>query len=206
MSKIKVPDFMPVLKAGKHTNPSQGACIMEYISVLAGERFTDRPLCVHPQLAHMARTVNDYMGDDDQARQLLLPLVHRLMGTGGHLPPHQAMVVDRALSEIEYDPLWSYAIRGRSPHEKVKWLVKAIDAYDRITGRQCPDPISEDRLREATQKLKVGATVGSAEWSPTITITNSKVIWGTPASKASMDAELEAMLMAYATKKHVISA
>jgi hypothetical protein len=204
MSKIKVPDFIPVLKAGKHHDPSQGACIMEYISVLAGERFTDRPLCVHPRLAHMARAVNDYMGDDDQARQLLLPLVHRLMGTGGRLPVHQGAMLDRALSEIEYDPLWSHAIHRGSPQEKVRALVKAIEAYDRITGRRCPDPISEDRLREATQKLKVGATVGSAMSQPATFTFDAKATWGSPAAKPTAE-EIEAMVMAFSQQKHWIT-
>jgi hypothetical protein len=32
---------------------------MEYVSVLAGERFGDRPRCTHPALALLARMVND---------------------------------------------------------------------------------------------------------------------------------------------------
>jgi hypothetical protein len=196
---IKVPDYLPILKKGKHINPADGACIMEYISVLAGESFTDRPKCVHHRLAHMARGVNDYMGDDDQARQLLLPLVHRLMGTGGYLPPHQDLALDSALSEIEYDSDWSQALHLGGPHEKVRLLVRAIDAYDRITGRRCPDPLPKERLRAATMKLKVGATVARA--TPTFTVSGGTITWGNPTVHKPSAHELEAMLMAYAKGK-----
>ena len=32
-----VPEGMPVLTAGGHRGPEHGACVMEYVSVLAGE-------------------------------------------------------------------------------------------------------------------------------------------------------------------------
>ncbi|MDQ2758707.1 MAG: hypothetical protein M3Y71_19475, partial [Actinomycetota bacterium] len=52
---------------------------MEYVSLLAGEEWSDRPDCTHPLLAHEARTVNDELTDRD--RHLLVPLVGRLFGT-----------------------------------------------------------------------------------------------------------------------------
>ena len=40
---------------GKHLNATDGTCLMELVSVLAGEPFTDQPSCVHPTLAALAR-------------------------------------------------------------------------------------------------------------------------------------------------------
>jgi hypothetical protein len=40
---------------------------MEYVSVLSGARFSDRPRCTHPLLGRMARLVNDTVDDDDRA-------------------------------------------------------------------------------------------------------------------------------------------
>jgi hypothetical protein len=37
------PDGLPVLGAGRHADPGQGACFMEFASVLAGEPFSDHP-------------------------------------------------------------------------------------------------------------------------------------------------------------------
>jgi hypothetical protein len=52
---------------------------MEYVSLLAGEMWTDEPKCTHPVLTDVARHVNDLLGDDQ--RQELLPLIPRLIGT-----------------------------------------------------------------------------------------------------------------------------
>ena len=68
-----IPDGLPVLSRGGHTDPEQGACFMEYASLLAGEKFTDCPRCTHPLLAHTARMINDVLDDDN--RQHIAPLI-----------------------------------------------------------------------------------------------------------------------------------
>lgn len=74
-----VPQFVPILSAGAHPDPSEGACVMEMASFLAGEAWSDRPACTHPALAGMARVVNDHL--PDERRGVLLDLLPRLMGT-----------------------------------------------------------------------------------------------------------------------------
>jgi hypothetical protein len=59
-SRRHAPAGMPVLSAGKHWRPSKGACLMEYVSVLAGRRFSAKPECTDRTLAAIARAVNDY--------------------------------------------------------------------------------------------------------------------------------------------------
>jgi hypothetical protein len=66
-----MPTALPILAAGRHRSPRHGACLMEYTSVLAGERFSDSPHCTDPVLAAVARAVNDYSGDG--ARQRIAP-------------------------------------------------------------------------------------------------------------------------------------
>lgn len=73
------PEYMPVLSRGAHSGPSKGACIMEYVSFIAGEEWSDTPACTHPVLTRVAQNVNDILSDAD--RHLLLPLLPRLMGT-----------------------------------------------------------------------------------------------------------------------------
>ena len=63
-----VPDLVPQLSRGKHRNPRKGACFMELASYLAGERWSDHPLCTHPLLATMARLVNDHTTDSGRDR------------------------------------------------------------------------------------------------------------------------------------------
>ncbi len=81
---MDTPSFLPSLSVGAHDADSGEACVMEYVSVLAGEPWSDRPECTHPVLAHEARTVNDLLDDVDRPR--LVPLVGRLFGTGDDSP------------------------------------------------------------------------------------------------------------------------
>lgn len=76
-----VPDLLPVLGPGAHRRPRDGACFMEWASLLAGEPWSDHPRCTHPLLAHLARMVNDVVGD--AARQRLVPLVPDVIGLTG---------------------------------------------------------------------------------------------------------------------------
>lgn len=76
---IHVPDSLPTLSAGSHDSDRGEACVMEYVSLLAGEEWSDRPECTHPMLAHEARTTNDLLRDSDRTR--LVPLIGRLFGT-----------------------------------------------------------------------------------------------------------------------------
>ncbi|MCA1824473.1 MAG: hypothetical protein LC640_09480 [Frankia sp.] len=73
------PEFMPVLSKGKHKSPRDGACVMEYVSILAGEKFSDRPKCTMPALADLAIRTNDGLGDRE--RHIMVPLIPRLIGT-----------------------------------------------------------------------------------------------------------------------------
>jgi len=75
-----VPDGLPVLGAGVHLAPEDGVCLMEYVSVLAGERFSDSPRCTDPALAFLARLVNDTVSDADRGQ--LAPLAADLSVLG----------------------------------------------------------------------------------------------------------------------------
>lgn len=76
---MTLPTGLPTLTAGAHDAEAGEACVMEYVSVLAGEPWSDRPECTHPLLAHEARVANDLSSDADRHR--LVPLVGRLFGT-----------------------------------------------------------------------------------------------------------------------------
>lgn len=77
---IIVPDFMPVLGNGPHPKGAKdGACFMEFASYLAGEEWSDHPACANWLLTGLSITVNDAV--HDEARQDLIPLVPRVIGT-----------------------------------------------------------------------------------------------------------------------------
>jgi hypothetical protein len=67
------------LDAGGHSDPSSGHCVMEVVSYIAGEKFSDRPECACPAVAALARRLNDRLPDHE--RQRLLPYVVRIAGS-----------------------------------------------------------------------------------------------------------------------------
>lgn len=80
MTSTSPPAGLPVLEAGAHRDAEAGSCLMEYVSVLAGEKFTDRPRCTHPALAAVAWQVNDAVSST--ARQQLGTRAVTLIGLG----------------------------------------------------------------------------------------------------------------------------
>ena len=101
---------LPVPARGKHRQPTDGSCLMEYVSVLAGQRFTDRPRCTHPLLAWLARRVNDVVDDPTRAR--LITLAPSLIGTRTRHPAIRGIVLGHLAS----------AGLAASPHDP--WLTR----------------------------------------------------------------------------------
>ena len=76
------PSFQTLrLSRGKHSSPQHGACVMELASMLAGERFSDRPGSVSPAIGAFMRGYNDLL--DDRRRQDLLRYASEVVGTAG---------------------------------------------------------------------------------------------------------------------------
>ena len=83
-----------MLSRGKHRRPRSGACVMEYASYLAGEKWSDHPACTRPLLAELARQVNDFTSDE--ARQALVELVPDMIGLTGADPRVDLRIALRA--------------------------------------------------------------------------------------------------------------
>jgi hypothetical protein len=82
----RIPEVIPELSRGKHRNPRKGACFMEMVSYLAGERWSDHPACTHPLLAALARLVNDHTSDAGRGKLVgLAPSVIGLTSTDPHV-------------------------------------------------------------------------------------------------------------------------
>jgi hypothetical protein len=128
----RVPDQLPLLQRGRHRRPEDGACVMEYVSVLAGAPFTDHPRCTHPALATLARLVNDWI-DDERARSELARLAPDLIGTGlGDLrTTHRVVASCLAAAAVQ---LVRSAKRIRALNRGGRW------ARVRLTGWQLLNP------------------------------------------------------------------
>jgi hypothetical protein len=79
----RLPYLEPlVLESGGHDAPNNGlvhACVMEAVAYVAGEPWSDHPECASPVLGAFLRSWNDSLSDED--RQMLKPLIPRLVGT-----------------------------------------------------------------------------------------------------------------------------
>jgi hypothetical protein len=76
------------LSKGKHTNPEDGACVMELASMLAGEPFTDHPASVCPVIGSFLRSYNDSI--DSERRQALYEYASKVVGSRGCAGTRQA--------------------------------------------------------------------------------------------------------------------
>jgi hypothetical protein len=56
------------LARGRHRSAEDGACVMELASMLAGERFTDRPKSVCPVIAAFLRGYNDALPECERGQ------------------------------------------------------------------------------------------------------------------------------------------
>ncbi|WP_369163840.1 hypothetical protein, partial [Burkholderia pseudomallei] len=69
-----------VINHGAHDSPDEGHCLLEVVSMFAGEQFGDSPACVDPILAQFGRSWNDGMRSDYERAQLKI-YITRLLGT-----------------------------------------------------------------------------------------------------------------------------
>lgn len=149
-----IPDGLPTLSFGGHKKHDGLACAMEYVSVIAGEEFSDHPICTHGDIASAVISVNDGLRDDD--RHLMLPLIPRLVGAdaAGCLDFERAWAIEYQrvqedmgiLSPRECCPqctknghyLWYYT-SGEDDVRRVEALTHMLDWYDEYTGRTTDD-------------------------------------------------------------------
>lgn len=159
------PEFMPILSHGAHKNPKQGACVMEYVSILAGEEFTDRPRCTHRVLAKTAMVTNDLLIDAD--RHLLVPLIPRLIGTADTQRFEKDQIaLSRAMAEWCYASAFAGVPGGGSQMAQTYlWSVKnAHAARQATTDASCVAALGAQHTigdtTEETAQLRVAYLTG----------------------------------------------
>ena len=112
------------LSKGKHASPSEGACVMELASMLAGEPFSDRPASVCPVIAGFLRAYNDRV--DDERRQDLYRYASEAVGTRAGADVEHARE-QRCLE-------WAEEMRRQRPRP-MRWIARsAPTAVDRRLG------------------------------------------------------------------------
>jgi hypothetical protein len=105
------------LARGRHRTPDGGACVMELASMLAGERFSDRPRCVDPVIAAFLRAFNDRL--DTRSREALRPYARAVLCTRG----------DRRVTRARRARCLAFAhAGGRLPRLRLALLIGIIPA------------------------------------------------------------------------------
>jgi hypothetical protein len=122
--RLSAPDGLPVIQAGAHGTPEDGACLMEYVSVLAGSDFNDHPRCTDPTLAAVARYVNDSC--TETGRQTLVSFAPTLAATG----PAGA----RGTAAIVLATVRAANQAAGEPRLLRRQLRRAEQRYTRVTG------------------------------------------------------------------------
>jgi hypothetical protein len=138
------PDGLPELRCGAHLAPEDGACLMEYVSVLTGSRFSDHPACTDPVLATVARLVND--ASTDAGRPLLAGFAPALAETGPTSDARRTAAVVRATVRAARAEAGDRAALRRP-------LRGAERRCDRVTG--------DGRLADLARSMEVRHRYGS---------------------------------------------
>ena len=153
------------LAKGQHSTPRDGVCVMELASMLAHERFTDRPRCACPVIGAFLRGYNDTV--DDRTRQALFPFAAAVVGTAGD-DAVRTRRLERLVAELHTVAGRRLVGRRRVP-PRLQGLDGELDraAADlaRALWRQRKHGGHERALKLADDLLAIGCTRASAECS-----------------------------------------
>jgi hypothetical protein len=135
------------LSKGKHASPSEGACVMELASMLAGEPFTDRPSTVCPVIAGFMRAYNDRV--DDERRQDLYRYAAEVVGT------RAAPEVEHARERRCLD--WAEGMRRQRPRP-LRWMARSgPGSVDRRLGLDAAGTYAARSIRRHGDRTHVAA-------------------------------------------------
>ena len=151
--RVRSGAAISLLKPGGHHLTRDGVCLMEYVSVRCGERFTDHPLSTDPSLASLARSVNGSLSD--RARHQLAPRAGELVNTRARGAVERHVAVAAAVADIGlYGPdrsssWWLAGSARRLRHygqaSRPRWR-SAVSSFARRAAPQTRITTHEDRI------------------------------------------------------------
>ena len=134
---------------GKHESWNEGACVMEAVSYVAGEKFSDHPACTSTLIGEFLRAWNDAMNDDD--RQMLKPLIPKLVGTKA------GKAVELRRSYLALD--WHCRVSAPA------WLRLAKLDAEAAAVEQCAPIVDAATVQAATGALQAAAKAARTAWA-----------------------------------------
>lgn len=151
-----------ILAKGKHATPEEGFCIIEAVAWEAGEPFSDHPTCASPVIGEFLRAWNDAMNDTD--RQMLKPLIPRLVGTAA------SDAVEQRRSWMALD----WMIRVSAP----AWLRLAKLESEAVALESCAEVWDAETARAAQGALDIAQRQAAATGEATRPATG-EAVWAT---------------------------
>ncbi|HEY4280967.1 MAG TPA: hypothetical protein VGM91_22325 [Conexibacter sp.] len=135
------------LSKGKHAAPTEGACVMELASMLAGEPFSDRPATACPVVGGFLRAYNDRI--DDERRQDLYRYASEVVGSRGSAEIERRR--ERRCLE------WAEE-RKRERARPLRWVLRASPSVvDRRLGLDAAGTYAARSIRRHTDKSHAAA-------------------------------------------------
>src|SRR5579872_5139702 len=152
----ELPKDLKLLK-GAH-GKDEGGCVMQWTADLAGEPWSDAPVCVSRVCRAFAINWNDCMNDED--RQMLVPLIPKFIGTATteHDEQTRAWMAADWLVRV-HTPAW-LRLAGLTEHaQALEGIARIIDA---VTSRAAQPPLDKARSASAAARAAEGAAAGDA--------------------------------------------
>ena len=157
-----IPDAL-VLSAGSHQSRQDGMCVMEAVSYVAGERWSDAPQCTCPIIAGFLRSWNDGLPTDADRDRLLRPLIPAVIGTRSTL----AVELRRAAMAADwliriYTPAW---LRLAELEEQARALESLPEIADFAQCSSITPTLKAVRADAASIWADVRTAAGDAAWA-----------------------------------------
>jgi hypothetical protein len=160
------------ISSGSHDAFEQGACVMELVSWVAGEPWSDHPVCACPVITEFLVSWNDSLLSDADRERLLKPLIPSVVGTRSTPAVAQRRAVMAADWLIRvHTPAWLRLA-------KLETQAKMLEALPEITDfAQCPSlmPVLQTVRNDTSMAWRLAcdaqwAAVGVAAWDASLSV------------------------------------
>lgn len=154
-ARLAVVMERPLLR-GAH-DPDGKQCVMEAVAYVAGEEWSDHPVCASRVISAFLRNWNDNLADDD--RQMLKPFIPRLVGTkaSAAVEARRAWLATDWLCRVQA-PAWLRLAKKVEFADALEGLTPALDAV----SAKAPQPTLAAAWYAAKAAAKDAA--GAAAW------------------------------------------
>jgi hypothetical protein len=152
-ARLAVVMERPLLR-GAH-DPDGKQCVMEAVAYVAGEEWSDHPVCASRVISAFLRNWNDNLADDD--RQMLKPFIPRLVGTkaSAAVEARRAWLATDWLCRVQA-PAWLRLAKKVEFADALEGLTPALDA---VSAKASQPTLA---AAKAAAKDAAGAAAGAA--------------------------------------------